>query len=126
MAKNCFLLVLLFTASTAASFAQVKIGLMGGPQSASITEKNNIAGWDSTTGKYYTSKSGIHVGIMAEIPLAPLVLIFIFSLQPVCTQKKEENFAKNLDTMTLQSDSLFYSYNTTTNLTINVNTSIFH
>ena len=109
MAKNCFLLVLLFTASV--SFAQVKIGLMGGPQSANITEKNNIPNWDSTTGKYYTGKSGIHIGISAEIPLGKRIY-----LEPsLLYSEKGRNFTKVLETSVADS---FYSFNTTKNLTI--------
>lgn len=67
MAKNCLLPILIFIASL--SFAQVKIGIIGGPQSASVTESNNIPNWDSSTGKYYSNKSGLHIGMMAEIPL---------------------------------------------------------
>ncbi|MEO5638555.1 MAG: OmpA family protein, partial [Chitinophagaceae bacterium] len=112
MAKNCFLLVLLFTASV--SFAQVKIGLIGGPQTASITEKNSIPNWDSTTGKYYTGKSGIHIGIMAEIPFGSSSH---FYFQPSAMySEKGRNFTKNLDANI--GDSLFYSFNTTKNLTI--------
>src|ERR1700712_1797307 len=112
MAKNCFLLLLLLTAS--ASFAQVKIGLMGGPQSASITETNSIPGWDSTTGKYYSKKSGIHVGVMAEIPFGA-ESHFYFEPAAMYTEKGR-NFTKNLDQNV--GDSMFYSYNTTQNLTI--------
>ncbi len=111
MAKNYFLLFLLFTASS--SFAQIKVGLIGGPQSAGITEKNNIAGWDSATGKYYTNKSGLHVGVMLEMPLAPGSR---FYFQPsVMYSEKGRNFAST--THIYQSDSVFTN---TTNSTLNV------
>jgi len=111
MAKNCFLLVLLLTAS--ASFAQVKFGLMGGPQSANITESNNLPGWDSTTGKYYTSKGGIHLGVMVEIPFGPDSR-FYFEPAALYTEKGR-NFQKVLTTKT---SSATYKFNTTKNLTI--------
>ncbi|MEP7280134.1 MAG: OmpA family protein [Bacteroidota bacterium] len=111
MAKNCFLLVLIFTASV--SFGQVKIGLMGGPQTASITEKNNIPGWDSTTGKYYSNKSGIHIGITAEIPFGGSSP---FYFQPaVVYSEKGRTFTKILETSVADS---FYSFNTTQSLSI--------
>lgn len=99
MAKNCFLLILLLTASVSISFAQVKIGIMGGPQSAGITEKNNIPGWDTTTGKYYSNKTGFHIGIMAEIPFGAKSH-FYFEPAVLYTQKGR-NFLK-----TTQSNSL--------------------
>lgn len=111
MAKNVFLLICLLTAS--ASFAQVKIGVMGGPQSASITEKNNIAGWDSTTGKYYSGKSGIHIGIMAEIPFGSDSHFFF---EPALMySEKGRTFKKIFDTNSADS---FYSYNNTQTLNI--------
>lgn len=107
MAKNCFLLVLLFTAYTAS--AQVKLGLLGGLQSANIVEKNDIAGWDSTTRPYYSSKSGIHAGITVEIPLGKSVYF-----QPsVLYTEKGRNFSKILQANNADS---FYSYNNVTTL----------
>ena len=111
MAKNCFLLLLLFAVT--ASFAQVKIGIMGGPQTANITEKNNIPNWDSTTGKYYSGKSGIHIGINAEIPFGGNSR---FYFEPsILYSEKGRNFTKVFDTNLADS---FYSFNTTQSLTI--------
>ncbi len=111
MAKNCFLLLLLLTAS--ASFAQVKFGLMGGPQTANITEKNDLPGWDSATGKYYSGKSGLHIGIMAEIPFGSSSP---FYFEPsMLYSVKGRNFSKIFTTTS--SDSI-YAYNSTQNLTI--------
>ncbi len=108
MAKNLFLLTLLFTAST--SFGQVKLGLLGGLQSANISEKNTIAGWDSTTKPYYSAKSGIHAGITIEIPLGKH-----WYFQPsVLYTEKGRNFSKVLQANNADS---FYSYNNVTTLT---------
>ena len=111
MAKNYFLLLLLLTAYT--SFAQVKIGLIGGPQSAKITEKNDIPGWDTATGRYYSPKSGIHIGIAAEIPFGNESR---FYFEPaILYSEKGRTFKKIFDAS--RSDS-FYSYNTTQTLNI--------
>jgi OOP family OmpA-OmpF porin len=109
MAKNYFLLILLFCCK--ASFSQIKIGLMGGPQMANITEKNSIPGWDTATGKYYSGKSGFHVGMMAEIPISNY---FYFEPAILYTQKGR-NYAKAYQTSS--SDS-FYSYNSNISLSI--------
>ena len=109
MAKNCFLLIFLLTASV--SFAQVKVGIMGGPQSAGINEKNDLPNWDSTSGKYYSNKSGIHVGITAQIPLGKRV----FFQPSLLYSEKGRNFTKVLETSVADS---FYSFNTTQRLTI--------
>ena len=110
MPKTCLLLMALFTAVS--SFAQVKVGIVGGPQTSNITEKNTVAGWDSTTGQFYKGKSGIHLGLTAEIPLGGIVYF-----QPsILYTDKGRSFTKILDTMT--PDSSFYSFNTTQNLSI--------
>ncbi|HTL10587.1 MAG TPA: OmpA family protein [Chitinophagaceae bacterium] len=107
MAKNCFLLLLLLAAS--ASFAQVKLGILGGLQTANITEKNEIPGWSTSTAPYYTAKSGIHAGLTAEIPLGGR-----FYFQPaVLYTEKGRNFSKILQTNNADS---FYSYNNVTSL----------
>jgi OmpA-OmpF porin, OOP family len=111
MAKTCLLIIALFTV-VMSSFAQIKIGITGGPQTSSINEKNTVAGWDSTTGRFNKSKSGIHLGLTAEIPLGGIVYF-----QPsVLYTEKGRSFSKILDTMS--PDSSFYSYNTTQNLNI--------
>ena len=93
MAKKFFLLSLLLTAFTAITFCQVKLGVMGGPQSATIRETNQIAGWDTATGRYYKGKSGIHIGVMAEIPLSPSSRFFF---EPaVLYSQKGRSFSKN-------------------------------
>ena len=68
MLKNYLLFFLIF--NFYASFAQIKIGVMGGPQSASILEKNDVPNWDATTGRFNTNRAGFHLGIMAEVPIS--------------------------------------------------------
>src|SRR5579863_4344494 len=50
--------------------AQVKLAGEIGIQSASVVEKNTIPGWDTTTKKFYSSKTGIRLGILVEIPIS--------------------------------------------------------
>ena len=105
MAKNCFLLSFLFF-MTAAS-AQVKIGLMGGPQSASINEKNSLPGWDTASGPYYSSKSGFHIGIMTEIPVGTNGRFFF---QPaVLYTQKGRNYLKSYQYSSLDTFNSYYS-----------------
>ncbi|MEP6749218.1 MAG: OmpA family protein [Bacteroidota bacterium] len=111
MAKNYFLLLLLLTAS--ASFAQVKIGLIGGPQSANITEKNNIPGWDTASGRYYSPKSGFHIGIISEIPFGAESR---FYFQPaVLYTQKGRNYVKSYQ---FSSSDTFNTYYTNQTLAI--------
>ncbi|GAC1451169.1 MAG: hypothetical protein NVSMB7_13710 [Chitinophagaceae bacterium] len=89
------------------------MGIMGGPQTANITEKNDIPNWNSTTGKYYSGKSGIHIGITAEIPFGGNSR---FYFEPaILYSEKGRNFTKVFETNTADS---FYSFNTTQSLTV--------
>jgi len=49
--------------------AQVRVGLVGGPQWASVLETNNLSGWDTEVKPYYSAKTGAHIGLMGEISL---------------------------------------------------------
>jgi len=49
--------------------AQVRVGLVGGPQWASVLETNNLTGWDTEVKPYYSTKTGAHFGLMGEISL---------------------------------------------------------
>lgn len=109
MPKNCLFLVLLLLA--ASSYAQVKIGIIGGPQSASITETNSIAGWQNNTGRFYTNKSGIHAGVMAQIPFGSESRFFF--MPAITYSEKGRNFSKYLTT---QSADTVFSYKTTSSL----------
>ena len=68
MRKNLFFLLFILNAFVCVS--QIKVGIMGGPQSAAVTETNSIAHWDTATGQYYGNRSGFHIGFMAEIPIS--------------------------------------------------------
>ncbi|MFT3945785.1 MAG: OmpA family protein [Agriterribacter sp.] len=49
--------------------AQIKIGIGGGVHQASISEKNNLQGWDRNYKNYFSALSGFHAGVFAEIPI---------------------------------------------------------
>jgi hypothetical protein len=49
--------------------AQVRVGLVGGPQWTSVLETNNLSGWDTEVKPYYSVKTGAHIGLMGEISL---------------------------------------------------------
>lgn len=64
----CLLVCFLFVIG--ATHAQ-RIALIGGPGTANVTEKNHVNGWDSAYKPYYSNRTGIHLGFLAEIPLSP-------------------------------------------------------
>jgi len=55
---------------------QVRLGLLGGIHSASIQETNQIPGWDTTVKKYQSSRSGVQIGVIVEIPIGHSGLFF--------------------------------------------------
>jgi outer membrane protein OmpA-like peptidoglycan-associated protein len=92
------------------SLSQLRIGITGGPQKASVTESNNISGWDSTTKPYYSGRGGFHFGVQVEIPVGASQKWF---LQPALIyQPKGRKFTKFYDSAAASiSDTLSYSNN---------------
>lgn len=62
------LTLLAFTCHTR-TFAQVRLGLLGGLHSSKILETNSLPGWDSTTKRWQTGRSGVQLGVILDIPL---------------------------------------------------------
>jgi outer membrane protein OmpA-like peptidoglycan-associated protein len=60
-----FLLLLVFSSLT----AQIRVSAIIGIQSTNLNEKNSLPGFDSASGKYYSSNTGFELGVLAEIPL---------------------------------------------------------
>jgi len=109
-----FLIVLLVSIASLNASAQVRLGLFGGPHSSSIIEKNDIPGWDTTTKKHYTSSTGIHIGVLADIPLGPKHRFFF---QPGINYSARGNkyAVKNDSANAVLSDTVYY------NKTLNIN-----
>ncbi len=107
MRKNLLFSLLFFICFT--SSAQVRLGIEGGIHSASVLETNNIPGWDSVYKPFYSSYSGFHVGIIAEIPLGKKGFFF----QPVLNYTtKGREYSKYNDTTTAVLTDTIYSQNT--------------
>ncbi len=68
MKQFCCLLLLLGTA--ALGHAQLRMAVMGGPHSASVKETNSLPSWETTVKPGYSSRPGIHIGILTELPLS--------------------------------------------------------
>ena len=103
MNKNIFFL-LAFIAGFSAAQAQVKLGAEIGLNSANVLEKNNLPGWDTSTKKYYSAKSGIRLGIIVEIPLSN----HLFFQPGMVYSSKGRDFAKYYSTaMTASTDTVY-------------------
>lgn len=89
--------------------AQVRLGVLGGIHSSKVLETNNIPGWDSTTKPFQTSKSGVQLGVIIEIPLGHKGFFF----QPAITYtSKGRKYAKNNDSATSVSTDTIYTRQT--------------
>ncbi len=85
--------------------AQVRLGLLGGIHSANILETNNIPGWDSTTKRYQSSRSGVQLGVILDVPLG-----MGFYFQPaILYTTKGRQYQKNNDSTTAANTDTVYS-----------------
>jgi OOP family OmpA-OmpF porin len=80
------------------SHSQLRVALIGGPQSTSITEENSISGWATDISPYYTNRLGANVGFLGQVPLGSSTRWF---LHPgLLYQTKGRKFFKRNDTAT--------------------------
>jgi len=96
------LAVLFFTRTD----AQVRLGLLGGIHSANVQETNQIPGWDTAVKKYQSSRSGVQIGVLVEVPLGHSGLFF----QPaILYSSKGRKYSKYSDSITLHNTDTVYS-----------------
>ena len=84
--------------------AQIRLAATGGVHSSNLTESNSIPGYDTAKGRYYSSKTGFTLGLMAEIPLGTHNLYF----QPgIVYSAKGNQYEKFYDSSVMQTDTLY-------------------
>jgi outer membrane protein OmpA-like peptidoglycan-associated protein len=88
------------------SYSQMRIGILGGPHSASVKEENAIPG--------YSSRSGINLGIITEIPLSQNSRWY---LHPgiMYMAKGRKFYMRNDTTTSVISDTISSSHNLSVN-----------
>jgi OmpA-OmpF porin, OOP family len=92
--------LLLFSALT----AQIRLAAWGGVHASNLLEKNSIPGYDTSNGKYFTSRTGFELGVLTEIPLGKHNLF----LQPgLLYSAKGNQYEKIYDTTFNHSDTLY-------------------
>jgi outer membrane protein OmpA-like peptidoglycan-associated protein len=102
-----FYALLLLTAALHTANSQMRVGIMGGPQSSSVIEKNYIPDWVNTTKPYYGKRSGLNLGLIGEIPLGYTNRAFF---QPgIFYSTKGRKYQRYFDTATVKTDTLFHS-----------------
>jgi OOP family OmpA-OmpF porin len=106
--KKLFTL-LLFTVIFYGAQSQMRIGLVGGPHSSSIIEKNDIEGWDSMISPYHLKRKAINIGIIAEMPIGHSKYLYF---QPgIYYTAKGNMYQRFYDTTlsaTLENDTMFH------------------
>ncbi|THU32414.1 OmpA family protein [Niastella caeni] len=108
-----FYALLLLTTSMYTAHSQMRLGILGGPHSSSVIEKNDLPGWEQSTEPYYTKRSGIHLGIIGEIPLGYTNKAFFQT--GVLYMAKGRKFQRLFDTAAVKTDTLFHSTTLYTN-----------
>ncbi|HWK07142.1 MAG TPA: OmpA family protein [Puia sp.] len=89
--------------------AQVRLGILGGFHSSKVLESNNIPGWDTAVKKFQSSKSGVQLGVIVEIPLGHKGFFF----QPAITYtSKGRKYAKNNDSAASAATDTVYTRQT--------------
>lgn len=112
--KKIYSTLIAFGCIISLSYAQPRIGLLGGPQSSSVLEKNNIPGWDAAIKPGYSPRPGLHIGVLVE---APLTASGDWFLHPgILYQAKGRKFLMRNDTdIATASDTVFTSQQFFTN-----------
>lgn len=101
--KKLFTL-LCFVVLAGSCFAQLRLGILGGPHSASVKETNSLPGWETGVKPFYANRSGFNIGFIAEIPLNNSGKWF---LQPaIMYMSKGRKYERFFDTTALQTDTL--------------------
>jgi OmpA-OmpF porin, OOP family len=67
--KNIYLLLALLC-SALASQSQLRMAVVGGLHSASVKEDNSLPSWENNIKPGYSSRPGLNLGILTEIPLS--------------------------------------------------------
>jgi len=107
----CWLLMLLIIGLSGNS---QRIALIGGLGSAKVIEKNQVNVWDSAAKPYYSSRTGIHFGILGEIPLTADQR---WQFQPgIVYQSKGKKFFRLYDSLSaVKTDTILSRKNTSVN-----------
>ena len=98
------LLTVLLLAGFSSLQAQIRLAALGGIHASNFMEKNSIPGYDTANGKYYSSKTGFELGVLAEIPLDNPHLF----IQPgILYSAKGNQYERTYDSSLYQNDTLY-------------------
>ncbi|MES1220258.1 MAG: OmpA family protein [Bacteroidota bacterium] len=95
MKKQGFLVIAILILSYSFSAAQIRMGILAGPQSSSVIETNNLPDWNDYKDGF-KSRTGFHAGFIADIPFSATSKLYF---QPgVIYSNKGRKFSQDFDT----------------------------
>jgi len=97
---------------TTISYSQMRMAVMGGPLSASVKETNSLPGWETSVKPDYSSRSGLHLGVLLEIPLSGQ---FFFQPGILYMGKGRKYYSSNDTTTSIITDTISSSGNLSVN-----------
>ncbi|MEP7259349.1 MAG: porin family protein, partial [Flavitalea sp.] len=112
--KNIYVAVIIFLGLAQVSYSQLRVAALGGIQSSSVTEKNSLAGWETNIKPGYSSRSGVHLGVLVEVPLSASGHLF-FHPGILYTAKGRKFSLKNDTATAIATDTISTSHNFSVN-----------
>jgi outer membrane protein OmpA-like peptidoglycan-associated protein len=108
-------LSLVFVCLYALSYSQMRMAIIGGPHSASVKETNSLPDWETTIKPNYSSRPGLNLGVLIDIPLSSTATRW--SLQPglLYMAKGRKFFMRNDSTASELTDTVTASRNLAVN-----------
>jgi OmpA-OmpF porin, OOP family len=99
--------LLLFIAVMSAANSQMRLGILGGPHSSSVIEKNFLPEWETTVKPFNAKRSGLNIGLIGEIPLGYSNKVFF---QPgIFYMTKGRKYQRLFDTAVVKTDTLYHN-----------------
>src|SRR6478735_4523302 len=105
MRKTLAVITLALSLIPAISQAQLRMAVLGGPQKSTVDEKNSLPGWEETIKPGFTSRNGLHVGMLIEVPISSNGKWFLHPGIQYST-KGREYFNKNSDDIASLTDTI--------------------
>ena len=84
-------------------YSQLRLGIWGGPQGTTVKETNSIPNWQTNIKPGYSSRAGLNLGVVVEIPI---VSHLYFQPAIMYSSKGRKYFQRNDSTNTFLTDTI--------------------
>ncbi len=106
--KQTVILLLLILTVNCTTWSQIRVGVLGGPSSSSVTETNQLPAWEKDTKPFFQKRNGLHLGFLLSVPLNQKQTVF-FQPAFLFSNKGNKYFKQNDTTVYKPVDSVFFS-----------------